>query len=65
VGGIRAVNAKGERLLLFVGVIDILQSYRLVKKLEHAWKALLYDGVSSLLTVGVTLSVFAQLPGTF
>lgn len=27
-GGIPAVGAKGERLLLFIGIIDILQSYR-------------------------------------
>ena len=27
-GAIRARNAKGDRLLLFIGVIDILQSYR-------------------------------------
>lgn len=43
-GGIPAVNSKGERLLLFVGIIDILQSYRLIKKLEHTWKALVHDG---------------------
>ncbi|XP_052404569.1 phosphatidylinositol 4-phosphate 5-kinase type-1 gamma-like isoform X2 [Carassius gibelio] len=43
-GGIPAVSGKGERLLLFVGIIDILQSYRLVKKLEHTWKALVHDG---------------------
>lgn len=27
-GGIPAVGVKGERLLLFIGIIDILQSYR-------------------------------------
>ncbi|XP_067308958.1 phosphatidylinositol-4-phosphate 5-kinase, type I, gamma b isoform X2 [Pseudorasbora parva] len=43
-GGIPAVSGKGERLLLFVGIIDILQSYRLIKKLEHTWKALVHDG---------------------
>ncbi|TNN66784.1 Phosphatidylinositol 4-phosphate 5-kinase type-1 gamma [Liparis tanakae] len=43
-GGIPAVNGKGERLLLYVGLIDILQSYRLIKKLEHTWKALVHDG---------------------
>ncbi|XP_051984861.1 phosphatidylinositol 4-phosphate 5-kinase type-1 gamma-like isoform X2 [Xyrauchen texanus] len=43
-GGIPAVSSKGERLLLFIGIIDILQSYRLVKKLEHTWKALVHDG---------------------
>lgn len=45
-GGIPARNAKGERLLLFMGIIDILQSYRLKKKLEHTWKAMIHDGVS-------------------
>ncbi|KAJ8274045.1 hypothetical protein COCON_G00086700 [Conger conger] len=44
VGGIPAVNGKGERVLLYVGIIDILQSYRLIKKLEHTWKALVHDG---------------------
>lgn len=43
-GGIPARNGKGERLLLFVGVIDILQSYRLKKKLEHTWKSMIHDG---------------------
>nr|XP_055076121.1 phosphatidylinositol-4-phosphate 5-kinase, type I, alpha, a isoform X1 [Misgurnus anguillicaudatus] len=43
-GGIPAFSSKGERLLVFIGIIDILQSYRLVKKLEHSWKALLHDG---------------------
>ncbi|KAM3605359.1 uncharacterized protein V6R79_024440 [Siganus canaliculatus] len=43
-GGIPAVGTKGERLLLFVGIIDILQSYRLIKKLEHSWKSLIHDG---------------------
>ncbi|XP_034036201.1 phosphatidylinositol 4-phosphate 5-kinase type-1 gamma isoform X2 [Thalassophryne amazonica] len=43
-GGIPAISGKGERLLLFIGIIDILQSYRLIKKLEHTWKALVHDG---------------------
>uniref|UniRef100_A0A4W6FEF0 Phosphatidylinositol-4-phosphate 5-kinase, type I, alpha, a n=1 Tax=Lates calcarifer TaxID=8187 RepID=A0A4W6FEF0_LATCA len=43
-GGIPARNSKGERLLVYIGIIDILQSYRLVKKLEHSWKALVHDG---------------------
>ncbi|XP_066491127.1 phosphatidylinositol 4-phosphate 5-kinase type-1 gamma isoform X2 [Tiliqua scincoides] len=43
-GGIPAVTGKGERLLLHVGIIDILQSYRFIKKLEHTWKALVHDG---------------------
>ncbi|XP_072297374.1 phosphatidylinositol 4-phosphate 5-kinase type-1 beta-like isoform X1 [Eucyclogobius newberryi] len=43
-GGIPAFGPKGENLLLFVGIIDILQSYRLIKKLEHSWKSLIHDG---------------------
>ncbi|XP_074594300.1 phosphatidylinositol 4-phosphate 5-kinase 59B isoform X2 [Brevipalpus obovatus] len=43
-GGIPARNSKGERLLLFMGIIDILQSYRLKKKLEHTFKSLLTEG---------------------
>lgn len=43
-GGIPARNSRGERLLVYIGIIDILQSYRLVKKLEHSWKALIHDG---------------------
>lgn len=43
-GGIPAQNSKGERLLVYIGIIDILQSYRFVKKLEHSWKALVHDG---------------------
>ncbi|XP_027766170.1 putative PIP5K1A and PSMD4-like protein [Empidonax traillii] len=43
-GGIPARNARGERLLLYIGIIDVLQSYRFVKKLEHSWKALVHDG---------------------
>nr|CAD7567520.1 unnamed protein product [Timema californicum] len=46
-GGIPARSSKGERLLLYVGIIDILQSYRLKKKLEHTWKAMIHDGVSN------------------
>ncbi|CAB3241915.1 unnamed protein product [Arctia plantaginis] len=43
-GGIPARNERGERLLLFLGIIDILQSYRLRKKLEHTWKSMIHDG---------------------
>ncbi|XP_023317239.1 phosphatidylinositol 4-phosphate 5-kinase type-1 gamma-like isoform X2 [Trichogramma pretiosum] len=43
-GGIPARNARGERLLLFIGIIDILQSYRLKKKLEHTLKSMIHDG---------------------
>ncbi|XP_076844557.1 phosphatidylinositol 4-phosphate 5-kinase type-1 alpha isoform X1 [Brachyhypopomus gauderio] len=43
-GGIPARNNKGDRLLVYIGIIDILQSYRFIKKLEHSWKALVHDG---------------------
>ncbi|KAJ8036712.1 Phosphatidylinositol 4-phosphate 5-kinase type-1 alpha [Holothuria leucospilota] len=43
-GGIPAKNSKGERLLLFLGIIDILQCYKLKKKMEHTYKALIHDG---------------------
>ncbi|XP_006821157.1 phosphatidylinositol 4-phosphate 5-kinase type-1 alpha-like [Saccoglossus kowalevskii] len=43
-GGIPAKNAKGERLLLFIGIIDILQCFKLKKKLEHTFKAMVHDG---------------------
>eukprot|EP00066_Takifugu_rubripes_P029569 XP_011618835.1 PREDICTED: phosphatidylinositol 4-phosphate 5-kinase type-1 beta-like isoform X2 [Takifugu rubripes] len=42
-GGIPA-KYKDENLLIFLGIIDILQSYRLIKKMEHSWKALVHDG---------------------
>ncbi|XP_068188822.1 phosphatidylinositol 4-phosphate 5-kinase type-1 alpha-like [Antennarius striatus] len=45
-GGIPARNTKGERLLVYMGIIDILQSYRFVKRLEHSWKSLVHDGDS-------------------
>jgi len=43
-GGIPARSGSGDSLLLFVGIIDILQSYRLKKKLEHTFKAIIHDG---------------------
>uniref|UniRef100_A0A2I3H9W5 Phosphatidylinositol-4-phosphate 5-kinase type 1 gamma n=1 Tax=Nomascus leucogenys TaxID=61853 RepID=A0A2I3H9W5_NOMLE len=43
-GGIPAVNGRGERLLLHIGIIDILQSYRWVPR-------------SAVLQVGDTVSV--------
>jgi len=49
-GGIPARNKKGEKLCLYLGLIDILQCYKTRKKVEHAWKAFLYDGQ----TVSVT-----------
>ncbi len=46
-GGIPARNHKGERLLLYLGIIDILQSYQMRKKLEHTLKAIIQDAVSA------------------
>jgi len=43
-GGIPARNHRGERLLVFLGIIDILQSYQFKKKLEHTFKAMIHDG---------------------
>ncbi|XP_013878034.1 phosphatidylinositol-4-phosphate 5-kinase, type I, beta a isoform X2 [Austrofundulus limnaeus] len=42
-GGIPAKH-RDESLLIFLGIIDILQSYRFIKKVEHSWKALVHDG---------------------
>ena len=49
-GGIPARSEKGERLLLFLGIIDILQQYKLKKKMEHAWKSAVHDGNSVSVT---------------
>jgi len=42
--GIPATNNKGERLLIFVGIIDILQYYRLSKKIAQTFKSVIADG---------------------
>ncbi|XP_042559037.1 phosphatidylinositol 4-phosphate 5-kinase type-1 alpha-like [Clupea harengus] len=42
-GVIPATTCKGEKMWVFAGIIDILQSYRLLKKLEHSWKAIFQD----------------------
>ncbi|XP_055330067.1 phosphatidylinositol 4-phosphate 5-kinase type-1 alpha-like isoform X2 [Paramacrobiotus metropolitanus] len=42
--GVLAWNSKGERMLLFMGIIDILQCYKLRKKLEHTMKSAVLDG---------------------
>ena len=36
---------KGDRVLVYLGIIDILQSYRLKKKFEHTMKSMITDGV--------------------
>jgi len=43
-GGIPATNSKGERLLIFVGIIDILQYYSPFKMFEHTFKSVIGDG---------------------
>ncbi|GBP97594.1 Phosphatidylinositol 4-phosphate 5-kinase type-1 beta [Eumeta japonica] len=43
-GGIPARSENDERLILYIGIIDILQSYRLEKKLEHTFKSIIYNG---------------------
>ena len=35
-------------MLLYLGIIDILQSYKFKKKLEHGLKAIITDGVCSV-----------------
>ncbi|XP_048749610.1 phosphatidylinositol 4-phosphate 5-kinase type-1 alpha-like isoform X5 [Ostrea edulis] len=45
-GGIPAKNSKGERIMLYLGIIDILQSYRLKKKIEHTMKSIVIDADS-------------------
>ncbi|XP_065925141.1 phosphatidylinositol 4-phosphate 5-kinase type-1 alpha isoform X7 [Magallana gigas] len=45
-GGIPARNSKGERIMLYLGLIDILQSYRLKKKFEHTLKSIVIDADS-------------------
>jgi len=42
--GIPATNNKGERLLIFVGIIDILQYYSPFKMFEHTFKSVIGDG---------------------
>ena len=48
-GAIPAKNKKGENLLLFIGIIDILQSFRMLKKMEHFWKSLIHDGDTGMI----------------
>ncbi|KAK3577340.1 hypothetical protein CHS0354_008436 [Potamilus streckersoni] len=42
-GGIPCKNTKGERLMIYLGIIDILQCYRLRKKMEHGLKSIVID----------------------
>uniref|UniRef100_A0A158QBT2 PIPK domain-containing protein n=1 Tax=Hymenolepis diminuta TaxID=6216 RepID=A0A158QBT2_HYMDI len=49
-GGLPARSYSGDRLFLFIGIIDILQSYRMIKKMEHTIKSVVIDAE----TVSVT-----------
>lgn len=39
-------KVKGDRVLVYLGIIDILQSYRLKKKVEHTLKSMITDGTT-------------------
>ncbi len=52
-GGIPARTASGEKLSLYVGIIDILQSYQLRKKLEHTFKSVVTDGVKKKINLKI------------
>eukprot|EP00127_Corallochytrium_limacisporum_P001174 Clim_evm9s44 gene=Clim_evmTU9s44 len=43
-GGIVGYTLDGRKVLIFCGVIDILQQYGARKKLEHNFKAVIHDG---------------------
>ena len=43
-GGIPAFLPNGDRVLLYIGIIDILQHYKFKKMVEHHMKSLIYDG---------------------
>ena len=53
-----ARNQKGQAVVLFLGIIDILQNYRLFKKFEHAWKSLLYEAVSDFYSFRFPEAIF-------
>ena len=40
-----ARTEQGDKMLLYLGVIDILQSYKFKKKVEHSFKSFITDGV--------------------
>ena len=45
-GAIPAYNPNtNESLQLYIGIIDVLQSYRFAKKFEHTFKSLVHDSV--------------------
>jgi 1-phosphatidylinositol-4-phosphate 5-kinase len=48
-GGLRATDEANDPMdtIYYLGVIDILTPYSLIKKLEHCWKGMSADRVSS------------------
>ncbi|PAA56487.1 hypothetical protein BOX15_Mlig002156g2 [Macrostomum lignano] len=46
ISGLPAWNERGDRLLLYVGIVDILQDYRLAKRMEHTMWSLVTDAES-------------------
>jgi len=42
-GGVPARTAKGERVVLYVGIIDVLQPYYARKKIEHLFRGVVDD----------------------
>jgi len=69
-GAIPAYNPNtNESLQLYIGIIDVLQSYRFAKKFEHTFKSLVHDSVrvacslfdSLVVTVRGYFSVFTAV----
>jgi hypothetical protein len=34
-----------QPVVMYIGVIDILQQFRVIKRMEHTFKAMVHDGV--------------------
>ena len=45
-GAIPAKKSNGDNLLIFIGIIDLLQSFGPAKKLEHTWKSIIHDSAT-------------------
>ena len=50
-GMLEAITAEGEEVVVFCGIIDILQQWRLYKKTEHSLKSVYYMGSSAGVSV--------------
>lgn len=59
-GGIPSRNARGERLLLYIGVIDVLQSYRSVPVLRPPTLPPLLCDPGSVCPFSVSLQVYEE-----